>query len=140
MEKKSHTVREALEELRELSTHFDLQRPRPHRFEEYKVECLYKALINVRSAQNVLTQCCTNTHPWGFQQLYTALYSARLQHKKHKKKTSSRKYDTQTFSQQIPSIFGEKQRFYGVPRNKSSFSPNSTSYTVSLKDLSIKMR
>lgn len=103
MEKKSCKAGEALEELREAITKFTPQGPRTHRSEEDKVEYLYNVTIEAEWAQNALTQCYTNNPPWNFQQLYTALDSAWLQHQKLKEK-SLRRNEIQISSCPIPSI------------------------------------
>lgn len=66
---------------------FSLQGPRTHKSENYIVKYFYDAVNEAKWAHKLLTQCYTIIPSYNFQQLFTALDSARLQQQKIVKKT-----------------------------------------------------
>ena len=116
MDKKNCSPNEALEELRSQISKFAPQGPKNHRSEEDKVEYLHDAVIGIDWAQSALTQSVASNPAWNFQQLYTALDSAYLQHQKQKEGSS--RDQSKAVSSSMPGILWESQRTYGNPKNK----------------------
>ena len=79
MHAKKLKTAEGLEELREIITRFAPQGPQTHRFEEDKVEYIYKAVVGASWTKSALANSQSTFNPCDFQHLYTALDAAWLQ-------------------------------------------------------------
>jgi hypothetical protein len=72
MTRKTCSVTEALEELREIITKLSPQGPRNHRSDDDKAEYLYKAVVGAHWAKASLSASQSSSPTWTFQQLYSS--------------------------------------------------------------------
>jgi Zinc knuckle len=124
MTRKTCSVTEALEELREIITKLSTQGPRNHRSDDDKAEYLYKAVVGAHWAKASLSASQSSSPTWTFQQLYSSLDESWLQEQEEveaRQRDNGGKSNSGPISREsLPGIFYQGQGIYARPRQVGS--------------------
>ena len=128
MKEKKLTVPEGLAHVRDQITKLAPQCPEDHKSESSKVEYLCKAVIGAPWARPALSQVYSTNGDWTFEDLYTSLDGAWLQHQEEKE-NQQKDEEMAEVDNVVAAILYGGQGMYGLPRRYGSKSsmPHNTS-------------